>query len=130
MALRPAYIGLGGLVGKSKKARKGWLDPVWARLVREPTWPFKVHGWGMTDFTLVPRYPWFSVDSSSAISASRGGGGVPPAEAGGSSVRTDRTRAGKHGLVRVRQYVEKIEETARFATEKWTAQGIVWKEDQ
>lgn len=122
LAIKPRYIGLGGLVGKSANARRAWLDVVWAKLVRHPHWQFKVHGWGVTDFTLVTRYPWFSVDSSSAISsANRGSNGSAH------RIETDTTQAGKHALVRVRQHIDRIEETIRFATEKWAKQGIVWE---
>ena len=34
----------------------------------------RVHGFGLTTFPLVERYPWFSVDSSSWAAISRNGG--------------------------------------------------------
>lgn len=121
LALQPKYIGFGGLVGRSKKVRREWLDPVWSRLVRTSNWPIRVHGWGVTDMELVPRYPWYSVDSSSAMSAGRGGG-----NARRGVIATDHSQAGKHGLTRVRQTVDRIEELVKFASEKWTSQGLVW----
>jgi hypothetical protein len=63
------YIFLGGMVPESTAYLKGWLDHVWCRYLvrRDGTAKIKVHGFGMTTFDLIQRYPWFSVDSTSWV---------------------------------------------------------------
>jgi hypothetical protein len=69
------YITIGGLVGKPRNDVVRWLDRIWGNYLTDssgaPT--HKVHGFGMTGLTVIQRYPWYSVDSSSWIQkASRG----------------------------------------------------------
>jgi len=59
------YIGLGGMVGKSKQTLSPWLDVVFGRYIcDERGYPkVKVHGFGLTSVSLMVEYPWYSVDS-------------------------------------------------------------------
>lgn len=61
------YIFIGGLVGGSTKALRGWLDWLWTDWLTDsdgrPVARF--HGFGLTDQELMFRYPWHSVDSAS-----------------------------------------------------------------
>lgn len=58
------YIGLGGTVGKSVPVRRKWFDEQFAFLCGSQGFPkVKVHGFGMTTFPLLLRYPWYSADS-------------------------------------------------------------------
>lgn len=61
------YIALGGMVPISSAQLKPWLDELWSHYLTDargqPT--IAVHGFGLTTFDLMERYPWFSVDSSS-----------------------------------------------------------------
>lgn len=70
------YITLGGMVPISRPQLYHWLDRIWDRyLVDGSGRPrVRVHGFGLTTFPLVERYPWFSVDSSSWAAVSRNGG--------------------------------------------------------
>lgn len=63
------YITLGGMVPISKPQLYHWLDRIWSEyLVDGAGRPkIKVHGFGLTTVDLMLRYPWHSVDSSSAI---------------------------------------------------------------
>jgi len=61
------YIALGGMVFKNTWLR-GWLDECWKEL---KNYKGKVHGFGLTDFDLMLRYPWESVDSTTASRAGR-----------------------------------------------------------
>jgi hypothetical protein len=72
------FMALGGLVGASTKVLQSWLDHIWGNyLVRADGTPrINVHGFGLTSFPLMFRYPWFSVDSSSAVMTSIFGGCV------------------------------------------------------
>lgn len=67
------YIGIGGIAGKSTVgARKHFLSRVWDRITDEKGYPLiKTHGFGMTAVNLIVQYPWWSVDSTSWLSASR-----------------------------------------------------------
>jgi len=73
-------IALGGLVGtgSSSKTLGEWLDHVWSKYLIHPdgTARLRVHGFGMTNFELMMRYPWASIDSSSWAQAGIFGGCV------------------------------------------------------
>jgi hypothetical protein len=70
------YIALGGMVPESTKTLRGWLDHIWhAYLTRgDGTARVKVHGFGLTTVDLMIGYPWYSVDSTRWVLASRFGG--------------------------------------------------------
>lgn len=66
------HVGLGGLVGKSKKAIHPYLDRLFQDVFCDPKTRLprvKVHGMGVTTFYLMHRYPWHSVDSTSWMRA-------------------------------------------------------------
>jgi hypothetical protein len=69
------YIALGGMVPESSAFLRVWLDEVWGKYLvdkkGEPT--IKVHGFGLTAFDLMQRYPWYSVDSTSWVLTGRFG---------------------------------------------------------
>jgi hypothetical protein len=66
------FMALGGLVGASTKMLMEWLDHVWANYLtnKDGTARTRVHGFGLTSFPLMFRYPWYSVDSSSWVMTS------------------------------------------------------------
>ena len=70
------YITLGGMVPISTPQLRLWLDRIWDRyLTDEAGRPrVKVHGFGLTTVSLMERYPWYSVDSSSWVQIARVGG--------------------------------------------------------
>jgi len=63
---RYTYIALGGLVAaKADKASlKRWLDKAFD--IAHPE-KIRLHGFGITSFPLMKRYPWYSVDSTSWV---------------------------------------------------------------
>lgn len=64
------YIALGGMVGY--KNIEKWLDKVWPIILKyRPN--MKVHGFGLTDVSIVKKYPWHSVDSTSWHTIGRNG---------------------------------------------------------
>lgn len=67
------YIALGGMVPISTKDLKVWLDDLFSTyLTDEKGFPtIKVHGFGLTALTLMLRYPWYSVDSTSWVVTGR-----------------------------------------------------------
>lgn len=69
------YIFLGGMVPETSTYLRGWLDHVWDKFLtkKDGTARVKVHGFGMTTFDLMRRYPWHSVDSTGWVMLSRYG---------------------------------------------------------
>lgn len=62
-----AYITLGGMVPISTPQLIHWLDRIWDKYLTDGSGRprLRVHGFGLTTISLMERYPWFSVDSSS-----------------------------------------------------------------
>lgn len=63
------YIFLGGMVPETTGYLIDWLDHIWDKYLALPdgTARVKVHGFGLTTFELMDRYPWYSVDSTSWV---------------------------------------------------------------
>lgn len=63
------YITLGGLVPISTPQMIIWLDEVFEKILCRPDGSLKckVHGFGVTSPSVMLRYPWTSVDSSSWV---------------------------------------------------------------
>ena len=60
------YIGLGGLVGSTNKAEcQAWLDKAFDCICGGGLPRVQVHGFGVTSYHLLTRYPWTTVDSTS-----------------------------------------------------------------
>jgi len=72
------FIALGGLVGASRNVLREWLDEMWGKYLTHSNGAprLQVHGFGLTDFELMARYPWFSIDSSSWVMSGIFGGCV------------------------------------------------------
>ena len=84
------YIGLGGMV-KSGELRV-YLDRIFKRHIcdKDGMPRVKVHGFGMTSFAHITRYPWYSVDSTSWVLTSRMGSVFVPKRKGGEWLYLDR----------------------------------------
>lgn len=69
------YIFLGGMVPESTPYLLNWLDRVWGKYLthKDGTPKIKVHGFGLTVLSLMERYPWYSVDSTSWVLTGRFG---------------------------------------------------------
>ena len=76
------YITLGGMVPISTPDLRQWLDFIWEHyLTDDAGWPIrKIHGFGLTSLSLMERYPWFSVDSTSWVLTGRFGSIFWPTE--------------------------------------------------
>lgn len=68
---RYPYITIGGMVRTSAEDVMQWLDRIWDRYLLDGSGHprLKVHAFGVTTISLMERYPWWSVDSSSWIQA-------------------------------------------------------------
>lgn len=69
------YITLGGMVPISTPQLKLWLDHIWEKYLTDGSGRprLKVHGFGLTTLSLMERYPWYSVDSSSWVQIAANG---------------------------------------------------------
>ena len=66
-----SYIGIGGLgQGINRNAYIKWADEIFDFICDRPSRlpKIKTHGFAMTSHSLMSRYPWYSVDSTSWIS--------------------------------------------------------------
>jgi hypothetical protein len=74
------YITLGGMVPISTPQLLHWLDRIWEKyLIDSSGRPrLMVHGFGLTTQSLMERYPWYSVDSSSWVQIAANGGILIP----------------------------------------------------
>lgn len=63
------YIGIGAIAKLDTVSRLIGLDHVWKEYLTLPdgTPRLRVHGLGLTDNSIVLRYPWYSVDSTRAV---------------------------------------------------------------
>jgi len=70
------YITIGGMVPISTPQLKIWLDRIWEKYLTDGAGrpKVRVHGFGLTTVSLMERYPWYSVDSSSWVQIARVGG--------------------------------------------------------
>jgi len=63
-----SHIGLGGMHKLQKKsAHREWLDDTWDYLLNQNIKALKVHGFAQTSISVMQRYDWHSVDSTSAL---------------------------------------------------------------
>lgn len=69
------YIFLGGMVPEQTSWLQVWLDRLWTKYLTKAdgTARVKVHGFGLTTRSLMFRYPWYSVDSTSWIMTAANG---------------------------------------------------------
>ena len=69
------YIALGGMVKRPKNQLEYWLDEIWGKYLTnaDGTAKLRIHGFGMTSVSLMKRYPWYSVDSTSWVLTGRFG---------------------------------------------------------
>lgn len=63
------FIAIGGMVPESAGDLRELLDDLWDRVLTDKHGKprVRVHGFGMTTFDLMLRYPWWSVDSTSWV---------------------------------------------------------------
>ena len=132
------YIAVGCMHSLGTVARQEFLDGCW-RIIREsPRWPFKVHGWAMTDAAIMERYPWYSVDSLTwGVGAIYGSSlelsgprrrvlrQVQRKKLKNRAMRQDGPAA--TGL-RLHASARALQQYTDYVTRLWVARGIEWKE--
>lgn len=67
-----AYLGIGGTVSVSRIDRRKWLDMLFSQYLCDQKTGLpkvKIHGFGLSSFSLMLRYPWYSVDSTTWVKA-------------------------------------------------------------
>ncbi len=128
---RYEYIALGGIAKVRRDERVRWLDGVWPR-IRAARADMRVHGWGVTDWTVLERYPWFSIDSTTWFVGSAYGAsierrkrvphrvareGLPPA-------LRERTDAATR--LRIMRTALVLQDYVRYCTALWKERGVEW----
>lgn len=128
------YLALGGLVPlKGKKDKlKAWLDRCFS-CIRDRT---KAHGFGVTNFSLLCRYPFHSVDSTSWLSGQqRGviytfeGGKLKSHDTTGATISTPVAvfkdfDGQKNWYLRTCQNAKTFQKVEQFVTDLWASRGI------
>lgn len=72
-------IALGGLVGAQEEGARSWLDRAFTVATDTRGMPVvRLHGFGITNYPFLVRYPWFSVDSASWTKVGAYGGILVP----------------------------------------------------
>lgn len=107
------YISIGGLVGNhNQDVCRDWIDSVFRRIADKNGKPkIKLHGFGVTSWELMVRFPWYSVDSATWVKRGQFGGIFVPQRTRGrwnfkvqprifttAMESPDRNRKGKHFL--------------------------------
>lgn len=74
MAEGVSYIGISPYPRAGQDSILQWLDQVFTRITDEAGEPLvKTHGFGATSWSMITRYPWFSIDSTTwALAAGYG----------------------------------------------------------
>lgn len=145
---RTGYIALGGMASDrpTKEELRGKLDACWR--VIEKHWPVRVHGLGVMAQWALERYPFYSVDSSSAIVGAGMGriqrfqSGQLQANGWKDDVRQTFDGLGADGVGRVRSGEQKSDsahegrrirniqaqlQVERYVTDLWAAKGVRWE---
>lgn len=130
------YIALGGLVplARDKRRLAAWLDRCFSVIKNGA----RVHGFGMTSFDMMMRYPFYSVDSTSWL------GGSMRAEVykfSGTAIKASSTSkrdeatldtigftddGDKRWMARVVKNAIEWMKAERHITEVWRRRGVVW----
>lgn len=81
------YLALGGMVPISTADLRVWLDNLFHEHICDKSGMprVKIHGFGLTSFPLMKRYPWYSVDSTSWVVTGRMGSVYIPRQRQGKS---------------------------------------------
>jgi len=140
-----SYITLGGVAQSTPPQLRQWLDRVWSKyLTDEEGLPrVKVHGFGVTAFPLMMRYPWFSVDSSTWVQVGNVGNIILPFQKpiilAISYNSPMRKQAGKHFNTiapieqeRIRQLIEENGFTVERLSTEYKARWVwnLWAQEQ
>lgn len=76
-------IALGGLVGAPEAGARGWLDRAFSQVCNAEGIPqVRLHGFGITSYHFLIRYPWWSVDSAAWTKIGAYGGILMPRRRG------------------------------------------------
>lgn len=151
LADHTGYLALGGMASErvTRDELRGKLDECW-RIV-ERHWPVKVHGLGLMAQWVLERYPFYSVDSSSAIVAagmgrvSRFTNGLMKADGWVDDVKATWDGSVADGVGRIAaaegksnsahegrraRNIEAQLALERYVTDLWAARGVRWDEDK
>lgn len=129
------YIAIGGMAGGeySKEEKYKFLDKCFSIISKH--WQKKVHGFGIGDPDIMLRYPFCSVDTTSAMNGSRYGRTVT--RTGNLAIRhytwkhnrTYRTlRSQQSWRTRIVSWIKYYADIQDQVTEVWKTRGVYWNE--
>lgn len=128
------YVAIGGMVPVSTKDLLPWLDSIFAKHICDDNgYPrCKIHGFGLTTISLMVRYPWYSVDSTTWALASAFGEIFIPSKKNNKYDYTKFTRIGvseKHKKGKIsktlKNYIEEYLEPFDISWGNETQKGII-----
>lgn len=116
------YISIGGVAGEGlgKKEERLLYDFVFSN-TRDRV---RVHGLGITALRILKKYPFFSVDSTSWLSAARFGNFQSIEDKNRAAWRSKN----RHYLENTKEEVKHWLKLEKYCTDLWTQKGITWKE--
>lgn len=109
------YVTIGGMVPISTPQLLLWLDRIWEHHLTDGAGRplIKIHGFGLTAPSLMKRYPWYSVDSSSWVQAAANGLIVLPWNGAKFAVSSNSSARHNHN-----QHLDTIPDDLRIALTK------------
>lgn len=116
------YFALGGLVplAMQKKKLRNWLDVCFSRIPKGK----KVHGFGVNAIWAWERYPFYSTDATSWLSAGKYG---DISELRGNKMVRKAGTKGLHYDEKNKEYIKQLLIARDYVTRLWEERGIVWK---
>lgn len=114
------YISVGGVAGEGlgTKHERALYDFVFSNTKDK----IKVHGLGITALPMLKRYPWYSVDSTSWLSAERFGN----FRSVNDEHEVEWRRTEKFYLSNTRREIEFWNATESYITNLWIQKGVIW----
>jgi len=124
------YIAVGAIAGEksSKSALRNRLNRMFQMAKKDPLTKF--HGFGLTSAQILTKYPFYSVDSTSWLSANKYGGmldfnGKKVVKINNDYIKFLRTRRGYRDILRMG--IEHTLQYEKYLTELWKRRGIYWE---
>lgn len=118
-----SYISIGGVAGEGlgTKNEKLLYDFIFSRTQDK----VKVHGLGITALRILKRYPFYSVDSTSWLSAARYGNFQSIEDAN----HAEWLKGNRHYLENTTREIQHWLKVEKFVTDLWVEKGVIWNNE-
>lgn len=117
------YISIGGVAGEGlgTKNEKALYDFIFSRTTDK----VKVHGLGITALRILKRYPFYSVDSTSWLSAARFGNFQSIQDPN----HAEWLKGNRHYLENTTREIQHWLKVEKFVTDLWSQKGVTWSNE-